>query len=530
MMLKYCVKRLLLTVKYMADMIGTQKERRRSGLVTWVCLVCLLALAFGFQGARGLWQPDEGYYVGTAVTMMEDGDMFVPRLGENVFLEKPPMLYWGIIAGVRLLGQNEFAVRAFNAFCYLGTVVVVGLLGASMFGQKRHGVTAGFIYATMIIPFLAANFVTPDTPLTFWTTLSAFLFWKSAEPETRRVWMWKLLLCGAVGAGFLTKGPAVFIPCAGFLVFLLIRREILKYFFTRWTVWGLAIFCVIGLTWYFYAGLTIPGAARYFVDNQIWGRLVSGKYNRNPGLGGALIYLPVLVFGALPWSTVWWEKRSLLKGAIFRRGWWLNLCYRRRALFLLCWLVAPLLVLCLASSKLGLYTLPLFPALALAAAKPWTQKLSMLLERARGVDFRRSFARPAALMAGWVLLLLGSRLTLAWYPVENDTRALWSQIRPHLTGGSYEILTVDERQDGLLFYGADEVEHITNDDDPYPTFQMPESVEEELKNAAAESRAFYFLVREGHRAESVRGILLRAGISFREIPLSYERVLLVCAT
>jgi 4-amino-4-deoxy-L-arabinose transferase-like glycosyltransferase len=530
MMLEYSVKRLLLMVKHMAGMIRTPGERRRSGLVAGGCLVCLLSLAFGFQGARGVWQPDEGYYVGTAVTMMEGGDMFVPRLGENIFLEKPPMLYWGIIAGVRLLGQNEFAVRAFNAFCYLGTVVVVGLLSTSIFGQKRYGLTAAFIYATMVIPFIAANFVTPDTPLTFWTTLSAFFFWKSSEPEARRVWMWKLLLCGAVGAGFMAKGPAVFIPCAGFFVFLLIRGQIVKYFFTKWTIWGLGIFCVIGLTWYLYAGLTIPGAARYFVDNQIWGRLVSGKYDRNPGLGGALIYLPVLVFGTLPWSTVWWEKRKLLKTSIFHRSWWLKLRYRRRALFLMCWFAPPLLVLCLASSKLGLYTLPLFPALALAVAEPWTQKLSALLERGQGGDFPRPFVRPAVLMAGWALLLLGSRLVLAWYPVENDTRALWSQIRPHLTDGSYEILTVDERQDGLLFYGAEEVEHITNDDDPYPTFQMPESMEEELEDVGMQRHAFYFLVRKAHRVQSVRDVLLRAGISFREIPLSYGRVLLVCAT
>jgi len=97
----------------------------------------LLLLGFGFQGNRGIWQPDEGYYTGTAVTMMAKDTLFVPYLGEDeIFLDKPPMVYWGIIAGLKIFGHTEFAVRFFHGLCFVLTALLVGALSYSMFKDK----------------------------------------------------------------------------------------------------------------------------------------------------------------------------------------------------------------------------------------------------------------------------------------------------------------------------------------------------------------------------------------------------------
>ena len=68
-------------------------------MTVMVLLASLAVLAFLFQGSRGLWQPDEGYYIGSAVTMLDKGSFLIPYLGEEVFLDKPPMTYWGIMHG-----------------------------------------------------------------------------------------------------------------------------------------------------------------------------------------------------------------------------------------------------------------------------------------------------------------------------------------------------------------------------------------------------------------------------------------------
>ena len=81
-------------------------------------LAALLALAFGFQGSRGIYSPDEGYYVSVSQAMAQTGDWLIPRLHQIPWLDKPPLSLWGIAAGLLVFGQNEWGARAFHALCY----------------------------------------------------------------------------------------------------------------------------------------------------------------------------------------------------------------------------------------------------------------------------------------------------------------------------------------------------------------------------------------------------------------------------
>ena len=48
----------------------------------WLVLLAL-ALAFGFLGSRGLYDPDEGRYTNVALTMLESGDWINPQRNET---------------------------------------------------------------------------------------------------------------------------------------------------------------------------------------------------------------------------------------------------------------------------------------------------------------------------------------------------------------------------------------------------------------------------------------------------------------
>jgi len=499
-------------------------QRQKLLLTVVVCLFCIVVLAFAFQGSRGIWQPDEGYYVGAAVTMIKNGNFLIPKLSEEIFLEKPPALYWGIIAAIKTFGQTELACRLFNAVCFTLTAVLTGLLSFSLFGKKLDACICAFIYATMAVPFTAANFVTPDTPLVLWTTASILCFWKSLNTNSQRRNLFEMLLYISLGFGFLTKGPAVLIPCAGMFVYLLLTGQTKKFFFTLWTLPGILLFVIIGLGWYFYVSVKVPGAAAYFFDNQIWGRLVTEKYHRNSELLDALIYIPVLLFGSLPWSSVWHEKTKQLKTTILSGNWWKNLPQHPRKLFLLAVFFVPLLILSLASSRLGLYSLPLFPILAVATCPLWTDKLRPLLDKANV----KTFVKPVALASLWIALLLFSRFALAHlYNSEKDARALWAEISPYIPGGKYKIVTLDLRADGLLFYGAQEVENVTRKDKPYPTFSMPESFESELVEMFEDNHIYLFIVDDKHELDVVLSALKKLNIEMGIIDLEHEKWLLV---
>jgi 4-amino-4-deoxy-L-arabinose transferase len=209
-------------------------------------IVLSFILAFSLQGVRGIWQPDEGYYVGVSVQMNQQGQYLIPRLDEEIFLDKPPMLYWGIVSGMKLFGQSEFAVRIFPALCFALTILLVFELGRSLAGRFAEGFWAAVIYATMIIPFFAADFITPDTPLTLFTTLSMLAFWRSLRPDAKYPNLWKMILCLVVGLGFLTKGPAALIPCGAMFIYLLVSGGLFRYFWTPWAGAGLILFLITG--------------------------------------------------------------------------------------------------------------------------------------------------------------------------------------------------------------------------------------------------------------------------------------------
>jgi len=50
--------------------------------------------------------PDEGRYVGVALSMLESGDYLVPRLDGLPFFHKPPLHYWLTALSLKVLGVN----------------------------------------------------------------------------------------------------------------------------------------------------------------------------------------------------------------------------------------------------------------------------------------------------------------------------------------------------------------------------------------------------------------------------------------
>jgi 4-amino-4-deoxy-L-arabinose transferase-like glycosyltransferase len=498
---------------------------RFAGIAAISLTVMVCCLAFAFQGSRGIWQPDEGYYVGASVTMLERQTLLIPFLGEDeIFLDKPPMIYWAIIAGMELFGHNEFAVRFFHGLAFALTSVVVGLLAWSMYRSTRVGIFSGIVYATMIVPFFAANFVTPDTLLTLWTTMAMLCFWESTGNDCRRPF-WQMLLAVTVGFGFLAKGPAAFIPCGAMFAFLAVRRQLRRYFLTPWSLAAIAVFIIVGLGWYIHVSMALPGALDYFFDSQIWGRMFSQKFNRNPGPVGALIYIPVIIFGAMPWSLLWLGESGAFGRNLVSRRWWRSLRDRPVELLLACWFIVPLTILTLSSSRLGLYALPVFPMFAIGAAKIWDGKFP----RGDHVGAREGmvlYKRHIVLCSVIAVALVMAKLGMAVMPSASDMRLLSSHLKGHLPPTPYELGTIDKRADGLLFYGVQELEHLTDESNPYPTFSRTEHVLAEMAGLDPNEGTMLLLVTGAGQTRELCETLKRGGIAFDTVELPYRRSLL----
>ncbi|MBE1159083.1 ArnT family glycosyltransferase [Dyella acidiphila] len=391
----------------------------------WLIALGLL-LGFAFQGTRGLWGPDEGRYVDAALQMLDTGDYLTPGYSpDEVNFSKPPTTYWVLAAAIKLGGRNSWAVRAPYALAFLLTMLALYGMGRRLLPEKPW--LPALVYALSAFPFVTANIVSTDVFLCLCEALAMLgfvcaAFGEQARPARRHLWLMWL----GWGLAFLTKGPPGLLPLLAVIVFIAGRdgwRGLGRYFLPS----GLLLFLAVGLSWYAVVMLRYPWLPHYFLQQEVYNRLFTGAQRRHAGwLGWALVYLPTLLLGSLPWWL------SLLRGTpgVLRAQNWRSWRQQHAVAWLLAlWFALPFVVFCLAQSRLPLYLLPLFLPIALIVA----------LELRDQIDLHTAQHRAWVLM--WVIALLSLKASAAYlmHP-PNDNRLIAQQFRQQIASDRYAAM------------------------------------------------------------------------------------------
>lgn len=459
-------------------MSGPPGAPRHSARTAVFLLLLLLTLAF--QGSRGLWEPDEGRYGSIALEMLDSGDWLVPHLAGLHFLDKPPLLFWGMSGGIALLGQNEWGVRICLSLFYLLTAFAVAALGDALW-DRPTGTFAALAWGTSLLPFVAGNSATPDLPLACfaaWTWLGVVRAARATSAGARR-WAW--LLAGiAAGLGLLSKGPAMFVQLPALLAFVIADRRLPPAAALRGIALAGATALALAGLWYLPILRDVPGAAGYLLDNQIAGRLYSERYERHPGLLGALVvYLPTLLVGALPWgpaalaAVVRQVRRARAAGSRAIAAGWMR---SPAAVLVAAGILVPVAVFSLASSKLPLYLLPVMTPVALVAGRALA---------ARPPGSRRWRMG----LAVWVGALLALKGAAAYVPSgARDSRELEHEIARRVDLATTGVIVVGAQANGLHFYGVEDFHWLRSGDHPYPLFEPPPKIEDALPAILREQR------------------------------------------
>jgi 4-amino-4-deoxy-L-arabinose transferase len=415
-----------------------------------VAVLLLFAFALAFQGSRGLYSPDEGRYTGVALEMLHTGDWLHPRLHhELAHYTKPPLVYWTIAASLAAFGANEWAARLPPALAFFGTALLVFGMGRRLVPQRPW--LPALIYASCLMPYVAANVITTDTVLAFCVALYAYAYLRvraSQDDAARRSWL-ALLGLGA-GLAFLDKGPPALLPLLALFAHSATtpgERPLRDYA----SVPALLIFAAVGLGWYAVIGLEKPELLRYFLVEEIWHRVTSAEMHRNAQwYGGLVVYLPTLILGLLPWTVfaarpAWRALRAPARALERLRD-------SPDARLLAWWIVLPLGVFFIARSRLPLYVLPLFVPLSLALAR-----------RLAGVPLR---AWHALGLAVWLLALIALRAVASVALRDDDDRQLAHAIGGFGLSQIDEIAFVDTApRYGLMLYLGSSVERLSLDSD-----------------------------------------------------------------
>src|SRR5438128_3331888 len=128
----------------------------------FVFLIALAALLHGATAGWGdLYSETDSQYAGAAREMIESHQWFLPTNDGIPRLQKPPLLYWLIIASYKIFGVNAAAARLPIAAAIVATVALTFLIGERLH-DYWHGFLAGLIYLSFCGTFLLGRIIMPE--------------------------------------------------------------------------------------------------------------------------------------------------------------------------------------------------------------------------------------------------------------------------------------------------------------------------------------------------------------------------------
>ena len=309
--------------------------------------VLLAVIWFGTLGIRPLYKADESRYGEISREMVASGDWITPRLNGFKYFEKPPLQYWATAAFFSLLGEKDWVARLWTALIGFAGIAMVLVTANRLFGAPL-GLYAAAVLAGSPLYVLLGQVNTLDMSVTFFLAAAIFAFALGHM----------LLFWAACAAAVLSKGLiGVVLPGAALFLYMLAKRDWSLVRRVR-IVPGIALFLLITAPWFIAVSAANAEFAHFFFVQEHFQRFTTQMHQR---VHPAWYFIPVLAAGMAPWLV------PLGHAAVraLRRG-------TGTELLLWTWAIVVFVFFSASGSKLPPYILPIFPALALLAARSLT--------------------------------------------------------------------------------------------------------------------------------------------------------------
>ncbi len=367
---------------------------------------------------------DEPRFAQATREMIQRSEWIVPYFNNEYRFDKPILIYWMMRVTYALFGVNEFAARLPSVLSTILLVLIVCQMGARWF-SARAGFLAAFGLLTCVQVLMHGRSAVADMPMVAMVALAQYALYELLHDESPRYpWKWFWLFYGALGLGFLAKGPVT------------LAVPILTLLFMRLAFWrkpipwsrlrilpGLVVVAVLMGVWGIPALLRTRGLFwSQGMETHVWER----GFETFQGHGAFfLYYFATALLSLFPWSAFFGDGLTAVK-----RNW------SEKNAFLLSWFLGTYLLFSFYKTKLPHYVMPAFPAVFLMlgqavdsadraprAARGWFWTVTGIVTAVAVVAIPAAFIIPfsaaylplrKALLAGAGLLLSLAALGILW--------------------------------------------------------------------------------------------------------------------
>src|SRR2546421_286375 len=283
------------------------------------------------------------------------------------YLEKAPLMYWGVAGSYSLFGVSDWSTRLPLMLGVLGLLFATYALGSQSYGD-RGGFYSALVLGTALGPYLFTRFLIPDILVGLWLALSFYFFLRTLKEEPpSRLSCWGL--AAACGLNVLTKGLIGLVFPIAVIGLHLILTGNLRHLLRMRLFSSTLIFFAVSAPWHVLAALRNPdqgvvhGFLWFYFVNEHFLRYLNKRVPRDYDTVPLLVFWGLLLLWLLPWSA--FLPQSLRNVPLRLRALRSGLDREQRANLLFAIWAFVIVFFFSFSTRQEYYTIPAVPAMAL---------------------------------------------------------------------------------------------------------------------------------------------------------------------
>jgi len=352
-----------------------------------------------------IWIPNESFYAEAGREILENKDFVDIYYNYEHRFNKPPLTYWLVVISYLIFGVSEFATRLPIVLLALGTILLTFNIAKELFDRKVALISTFILFFSFQF-VLNSRYASPEIPLTFFFTLTLYLFLKGYK---NKKFLYIFLSYIALGLTVLTKGYPYIVLIGGIVILYILLNNNLKLskfwedfrFLKLWI--GLPVVIVLGFWWYFLMYFKYGDEFLNVLFKETIHRAIGGNKGFNP-----LFYIVAISWAFLPYSLTFYYSFVEIRK------------YFKKLLFPFVWFFVVLIIFTLAKGKIPVYILPAYPSMAIIVA--------YFLEKYKPDNRLKSYIFNGVLLLQTLVFIVGSIILV--YAFKLDIFYYWIALFP----------------------------------------------------------------------------------------------------